>query len=266
MSILKCYRGIVIGRFMTNLAYPLGFFLTFIGNLVYIIVLYFLWKAIYGDTPTLHGMTFRQTFVYLTLAGSIVILFKTGADWSIARDILSGSIILDLTKPLDFQSMALAHEIGALLFNGLVITIPSMLVVLVFVGGDVLIGINIPFFLASLIGAFLLSFSIDFIVGLLAFYTESLWGISVAKEVLISFLAGALIPLPFFPQEIQRLLYLLPFQAIYSTPLQIATNATLATADYLGMIGIQVFWAILFIIGSRVIYSRVIKVLTVNGG
>jgi ABC-2 type transport system permease protein len=126
------YWSLTIGQFMTNLAYPVGFFFTFLGNLIYIAILYFLWKAVYGTAEILHGMTFNQTFVFLTFAGSIIILFQTNADRIISWRILSGGIAIDLTKPLDFQVQTLAHEFGTVLFNGMVITIPSMIVVFLF--------------------------------------------------------------------------------------------------------------------------------------
>jgi ABC-2 type transport system permease protein len=260
------YRALTMGQFMTNLAYPVGFFLTFIGNLVHIAILYFLWKAVYGSADSLHGMTFQQTFIFLTLAGSTILLFKTNADWIISSRILSGIIIIDLTKPLDFQAKLLAEQLGTVLFNGLTITIPSMLVVFLFVPGSIPLGINIPFFLVSLVGACVLSFMLDFMIGLTAFYTESLWGIIAVKEVLTSFLAGALIPLAFFPESIQQILRLLPFQAIYNIPLQIATNPALTLLDFGQMLAVQLFWVIVLVIASRLLFRRVIRVLTVNGG
>jgi ABC-2 type transport system permease protein len=263
---LTRYWFLVIGQFMTNLAYPVGFFFTFLGNLIYIAILYFLWKAVYGTSETLHGMTFNQIFVFLTLAGSIIILFQTNADRIISWRILSGGIVIDLTKPLDFQLKVLAEEFGTVLFNGLVITIPSMIVVLLLVPSEIPVGLNVPFFLVSLLGAYALSFMLDFIVGLLAFYTESLWGISATKDVLTSFLAGALVPLAFFPESMQQILRMLPFQAIYNVPLQIATNAALTPADYTQMLGVQLFWVILFVLGSRLFYRYVIARLTINGG
>jgi ABC-2 type transport system permease protein len=266
MTTLRGYRRLVIGQFMTNLAYPVGFFFTFIGNLIYIAILYFLWKAVYGTSDVLHGLTFNQTFLFLTLAGSIIILFQTNADRSISWRILSGGIVIDLTKPLDFQLQRLAHEFGTVLFNGLVITIPSMIVAFLLVPNEILIGLNVPFFLVSLLGAYALSFMLDFMVGLLAFYTESLWGISATKDVLTSFLAGALVPLAFFPESMQQILRMLPFQAIYNVPLQIVTNPALTPADYVQMLGVQIFWVIVFTLGSRLFYHHVIGRLTINGG
>jgi ABC-2 type transport system permease protein len=266
MNSLKRYQGIVLGSFMTNLAYPVSFFMTLITNLIYIVVLYFLWKAVYSGTLTLHGMTFHQTFIYVALGGTIIVLFQTWTDHHISWRILNGVISLDLAKPLDFQLMILASEIGMLLMRGVAITLPSILAILAFVQGDMLVGINIPFFLMSLVGAFLLIFAIDFTVGLTAFYTEALWGISASKEVLINFLAGGLLPLAFFPEGARQVLSVLPFQAIYSIPLQIATNASLSVNDYVKMIAVQAFWAVVFVAGSRLIFARVIKRLTINGG
>lgn len=44
-----------------------------IGNLVYLIMIYFLWKAIFAsvDTTTVNGMTFEDTMIYLVLASAL---------------------------------------------------------------------------------------------------------------------------------------------------------------------------------------------------
>src|SRR5205823_5005346 len=123
--------------------------------------------------------------------------------------------------------------------------------------------IFVPF---AILMAFMLSFTIDYMVGLTAFYTESIWGLSTTKEVIVTFLSGALVPLAFFPAGAQSVLQWLPFRAIYSIPLTILTNADLGVLDYLGMLGIQLFWVIVLVGASRLWYHKALKVLTVNGG
>ena len=50
--------------------YRLSLFVMVIGNLLYLIVIYFLWKAIYDSAGTdrVNGMTFSDTLIYLVLA------------------------------------------------------------------------------------------------------------------------------------------------------------------------------------------------------
>src|SRR5579859_1846200 len=266
MSRYLRYLHVVKASFMSAIIYPMGTFFTLIGNLVYITVVFFLWHSIYSGQDTLHGMTFNQTFIYLTLAGSVLILFKTYTDWAISSRILDGSIVTDLIKPLDFQAQTFAGALGFALVNGVLITLPSLVLMFVFFHGSFPIGINILFFPISLGLAFVMSFCLDYVVGLTSFYTQSLWGISITKEVIVSVLSGALIPLAFFPVGWQRVLQLLPFQAIYSIPLLIATSSQLQIADYFQLLLVQIAWTIVFLVLTRLFFNRAIRVLVVNGG
>jgi ABC-2 type transport system permease protein len=100
------------------------------------------------------------------------------------------------------------------------------------------------FFPLSLIFAFLISFCFDYFIGLIAFYTESVWGLSITKEIVITVFSGALIPLQFFPEAIRKVLLILPFQAIYHTPLMMVTRPGLGIDTYLPMLAVQLIWVV----------------------
>jgi ABC-2 type transport system permease protein len=263
---MKPYLGTVKGMLIAWFIYRFSFFFTLMGNLLYMTLIYFLWKSIYASSVTIHGMTFNQTFIYLAVAGSLFILFTTGTDWNISNRIIDGSLIVDLLKPVDFQFLTLARTTGYTIFDLVVITVPSLLVLFLGFRADMKLGIGLLFFPIGLILSFLISFAIDFSVGLTSFYTESLWGISMTKTVITSLLSGALIPLPFFPQAAQNILRLLPFQAIYNIPLSMITSPNLGALDYLRALGVQVLWIAILFTFCRWFYQRAFNVLTVSGG
>jgi ABC-2 type transport system permease protein len=128
------------------------------------------------------------------------------------------------------------------------------------------VGIGYLFFPVSLLLAFIISFNFDYAVGLTAFYTESIWGISTTKEILISVLSGALLPLQFFPAAIQQILMVLPFQAMYFTPLMMITRPDQEAGVFLRMLAVQAAWGTVSYIASRLLYNQAIKVLRVAGG
>ena len=103
-------------------------------------------------------------------------------------------------------------------------------------------------------------------IGLTSFYTESIWGISSTKDIIILFLSGSLIPLQFFPEAAQKVLKLLPFQAMYHLPLMMLVEPEQSTATYLTSLGIQIFWVVVLLILARLYYNKAIKVLRVAGG
>lgn len=266
MSSLRSYLAILRGSFMIGVIYRFGFIFTILGNVLYMAVTFFLWRSIYSNSATLRGLTFNETFLYVALGSAVFILLRTFTDWFIAGDIREGYIAIYLTKPLDYQLYVLATSLGAGLMNLTAITIPTI-VMLIFV-------FHVPFqagpglflFPISLAMAFLISFNFDYFIGILGFYSESIWGMSITKEILISVLSGALIPLQFFPDVLQKILLALPFQAIYHTPLMMVTRPNQGWDVLLSMLAVQFAWTVATFVLTRLFFNQAIKVLRVAGG
>ena len=184
----------------------------------------------------------------------------------ISYDIREGMIAVYLTKPLDYQLYALFTSLGAALMNLSAITIPTILLLTLVFKVHITPGPGLVVFPISLIFAFLISFNFDYLVGLMAFYNESVWGLTITKEVILTVLSGALIPLQFFPDAIQKILLLLPFQAIYYAPLMMVTRPDQDISIFLQMLAVQIFWVIVTFIVTRLVYDQAVKVLRVSGG
>jgi ABC-2 type transport system permease protein len=254
------------GSFTIGLVYRFGFLFTILGNVLFMCVAYFLWRSIYQNTTTIHGLTFNDTFIYVALGSAVFVLLKTYADWDIAHAIEDGSISIHLTRPVDYQLYALSTSLGGMLTNLVAITVPVLLLLTLVFKVTFTFGPGLLLFPISLLLAFLISYFFDYITGLCAFYTESIWGISVTKEILISVLAGALLPLQFFPDAIQKVLLVLPFQAIYYTPLMMITRPNQDWGALFSMLGVQAIWAVVLFALTRLFYNHAIKVLRVAGG
>jgi len=251
---------------MVGMIYRYGFLFTILGNIVYLGVAFYLWRSIYQNVRTLHGLTFDQTYLYVALGSAVFILLKTYADWMISYDIREGMIAVYLTKPLDYQFYALFTSLGAALMNLTAITVPTVLLLTLVFKVHITPGPGLVVFPISLILAFLISFNFDYLVGLMAFYNESVWGLTITKEVILTVLSGALIPLQFFPDAIQKILLVLPFQAIYYTPLMMVTQPDQNLVIFLQMLAVQFLWVIATFVITRLVYTQAIKVLRVSGG
>ena len=266
MNSLRSYLAIMRGSVMVGMIYRFGFIFTILGNIVYMAVTYFLWRSIYAHTTTLHGLTFNETFLYVALGSAVFILLKTYADWYISYEIREGFIAIYLTKPVDYQLYSLFVSLGGALTNLAAITIPTVLLLTLVFKVNISLGPGLALFPISLLLAFLISFYFDYFIGIMAFYTESVWGLSITKEVIVTTLSGALIPLQFFPDAIQKILLVLPFQAIYHTPLMMVTRPNQGWDVFLPMLAVQLLWVIVTLILTRLFYNQAIKVLRVAGG
>ena len=256
------------GSLMESLTFRASAITRVIANFVYLIIIYFLWWAIYDSSPTdvVNGMTFYDTMVYLVLASAMFNVLDAFIVWEIGNSYQSGALVEQLVKPISYQRYLFFGTIGGNIMLFVATFLPTFVIVYLITHGSFALGINLIFFLISMVLAFVINFCVDFIVGTICLYTQSIWGVNMMKEVVVSLLSGATIPLAFFPEGIRNVVNVLPFQAIYHTPLHILTARDLKLSDYLQGLGIQLLWVVILFGAGRLFWNRSMKNLTVNGG
>ncbi len=267
---LKKYFALTRAGVMDALQFRMSMFVMFIGNLLYLIVVYFLWKAIYDSSGTdvVNGMTFTDTLIYLVLATALFGFMEMYTVWQVGRDIQSGRIVLDLLKPINYRRYIFWGFSGNLIVNFFATFLPTFIVIEIVTKGAIHIGINMPFFVASVAMSVMINYSIDFIVSTICLYTESIWGINIMKQVVVTLLSGATIPLAFFPEKLRNVVEILPFAAIYDSPLTFLLwdGYSMEPAEPWGILLFQLFWCIVMMIISKLFWKISIKQITVNGG
>ena len=239
-----------------------------IGNILYLIVVYFLWKAIYASagTDVVNGMTFSDTLVYLVLATALFNFMEMYAVWEIGRNIQSGKIVLDLLKPMEYRKLLFWSYSGTFIMQFLFTFLPTFIIVAAVSGGAIPIGINLLYFAVSVVLAVSINYSIDFIVGTICLYTESIWGINIMKQVIVLLLSGATVPIAFFPEPLKSIVYYLPFQSIYNAPLSLLLDGSPSANTVLTTLGMQLFWCAAMFVISKAFWKVSLRQITVNGG
>ncbi len=238
------------------------------GNVIYMIIVYFLWKSIYAsaETDVVNGMTFSDTLIYLVLATALFGFMEMYLVWEIGRNIQSGKIILDLLKPMDYRAYTFWSLSGSLVMTFLMTFLPTFIIIYFMTDGAIHLGINLLFFVISVGMAVTINFSIDFVVGTICLYTESIWGINIMKEVVVLLLSGATIPIAFFPEPLKTLVYYLPFQSVYNAPLTILIDHEMSMQEIGIKLGTQILWCTIMVIASKMFWKRSLRKITVNGG
>ena len=260
--------ALIRGSLMESLAFRASAITRVIANFVYLIIIYFLWRAIYDSSPTevVNGMTFYDTMVYLVLASAMFNVLDAFIVWEIGRAYQKGELVLCLVRPISYQRHLFFGTIGGSIMLFVTTFLPTFVIVYLITRGSFALGLNLLFFLISMCFSFIINFCVDFLVGTICLYTQSIWGVNVMKEVVVSLLSGATIPLAFFPEKLRQVVNMLPFQAIYHTPLRLLTGRQLALSDYLQGLCVQLFWVVMLFGLGRLFWNRSMKNLTVNGG
>ncbi len=265
---LKKYVTLTRAGMMDSLQFRLGSLIVVFGNIIYLIIVYFLWKSIYASagTDVVNGMTFSDTLIYLVLATALFSFMEMYIVWSIGRSIQSGQIVLDLLKPIAYRTYMFWSLSGNLVMSFCMTFLPTFIIIFFMTKGAISLGINLIFFVVSVIMAVIINFSIDFIVGTICLYTESIWGINIMKEVIVLLLSGATVPIPFFPEPLKTIVHYLPFQSIYNAPLTLLINNQMPDKEIITTLLTQLFWCLIMVTVSNLFWKASLKKITVNGG
>lgn len=265
---LKKFFTLTRAGIIESLQFRLATLVIIAGNLLYLIVVFFLWKAIYASagTETVNGMTFSDTLIYLVLATALFNFMEMYIVWEMGRSIQSGKIALDLLKPMDYQGYMFWIHSGSFVTQFFFTFLPTFIVVAVVTKGEIHLGANLLFFVVSVVMAVSINYSIDFLVGTICLYTESIWGINIMKQVIVTLLSGATIPIAFFPEPLKTIAYYLPFQSIYNAPLSVLLDGDPQPQALLTTLGIQFFWCIAMTVLSKLFWKVSLRQITVNGG
>jgi len=255
---------------MESLHYRLGTFVTLFANLIYLVLVYYLWKAIYASSgvDVVNGMTFTDTMIYLILATSLFNFLEMFVVWDMSRSIQSGKIILDLLKPMKFRTYTFWSYSGSHVVSFIMTFIPTFIVVMIVTHGAIHMGMNLLWFIISTLFALIVNFNIEMIVATICLYTESTWGINIVKETIVLLLSGASIPLAFFPDKLRAAVEYMPFRAVYDIPLSILLqkNGSDTLEGLLPMFGFQLLWIVILTCAGSLFWNYSVKKITVNGG
>ncbi len=265
---MKKYFSLIRAGIIEKLNFRASMIVAFVGNIIYLIIIYFLWKAIYASSgkEVVNQMTFQDTMIYLVLAAAMFGMMEVFLVWMVGRAVQSGTIVLDLLKPMSYISYLFFSQLGEVVVNFVLIFTPTVLIVFFLTSGGIPIGWNLLLFLPAMALGFLINFMINMIVATLCLFTESSWGINIMKEVTVSVLSGASIPLAFFPEPLRSIAEILPFQAVYNTPLQILIHNNFSVQQYCGMFGMQLLWFVILCLIAQFFWRMSLRHITVNGG
>ena len=265
---LRAYGALMRSGIMETLQFRASAIVMLFGNIVYLVVIYNLWKAIYAsvDTPVVNGMTFNDTMIYLVLASAQFSFMEARLVWLMGWSIQDGDIVVQLLRPISYEMYNLFYIIGQNMCSFVATFIPTFIIVEIVTHGAIPIGVNIIYYLIAVLIGSLINFAVDFFVGTICLYTQSIWGINIMKEILVTFLSGATVPLAFFPETLHKIVMFLPFHAIYNTPLTLLIHDDLPIEQIADMILTQFVWLVIVLVIAKVFWRASERVITVNGG
>ncbi len=267
----KVYRPFMENQFKTNLAYKGSFYLFIVCSLFGPFISYYLWMAIYGGSATgvLGGLSQAEMVVYIFMTYITSELTMIGISEPISDAVLEGSVAMNLLKPINYRFSLISGAVGEMLYRFLAPVVFVWIGLEIYKAAVLGLGVtpivNILLYVLSLTMSFFIYVLFDFCFGMIAFVTTYMFGMDMAKNALLGFLSGQLIPISFFPEVLQTVFTFLPFSSMVYSPVMIYLGKY-SGQELLFVLGRQFFWIIfLYVLGSY-LWSRITKRLVVLGG
>lgn len=235
----------------------------FVGP-VYLIVQYFIWKAVYSGRADINGMDFTQILTYFGATSLIGYLTMDFADWNLQMLVRTGKYLTFALRPIHHRFFALSQKIGHR-FLGLIFEFLPCLLIFIFIFKIDMMPASIGWSIASIGLAFFMNFYINYMIGMTAFWLVDSTSIRRVFQLLLSVFSGGLIPLVFFPLPLQKLLFFLPFQYISYVPTMVYTGKYSLAGLSLTIpqiVGIQAIAVIITALLSEIIYRASMKRFT----
>jgi ABC-2 type transport system permease protein len=267
---MKAYLAVFRLRFAHSIQYRAAAIAGVVTQFAWGFMELLAFSAFYRVNPDAFPMTFQQTVNYIWIQQAFLALFMTWFyEYEILETVTSGAIAYEMVRPLDLYGRWFSQSAGTRLAKCL-LRFPLVLLVAFCIPGP--LRMTLPpdyaqFLLFLLSSGLALGVVVAFsmLVYISAFYTLSASGMRIIAAVTVDFLAGAVIPLPFFPDTLRTVVELTPFAAMQNMPLRIYSG-NIAGMDALYGIALQIFWLIVLVVLGRAWMRCALKRVIVQGG
>lgn len=245
-------------NWQNSLQYRFSLVIYILGYSLYIGVLLYLWSAIYSEGQSVGNYTLSELTTYYLLQLMINSVVFSYISWDVIDNIKDGYFSNFLIRPLDYYFYWFTVNISGKIIEGFFVIIAAGIISIFFSGYFAFPEkiITLIYFAISVMLGIVLSFEMDFCVGMITFWLTQVRTFKFMLQTLILFFAGAMLPLDLFPNFLIKIADMLPFRYLVFFPVSI----------YLGKINnpwpsfvILLVWIAIFYGLSRILLIRGIK-------
>lgn len=251
-------------RFAT---YRQATFASAVTNIMFGFLRTYVLLAVAGTAASVAGYTGPQLVTYVWCGQGLIGVVMIWGWTDLADRIRSGDVVTDLLRPIHPVLNYLAADFGragyALVFR----FIPPMLVGLIFF--DMYLpreAITYPLFLISVLLAVVVCFACRYLVNAAAYWLLDHRGVTMFWLLTSGLLGGLYFPIRFLPDWLAALVWFAtPGPSLMQAPMDVLVERD-APAIRIGMIGVQLAWAVVMLRLCVIVQRRAERKLVIQGG
>ncbi len=267
---MKKYFSFFKLRFSMGLQYRTAAFAGIATQFVWGSMEILMFRAFYEADASAFPMTLQATCSYVWMQQAFLALFMAWfMENEIFDSIVDGNISYELCRPINVYDMWFARS-TANRFSRAILRCFPVLIFSAFLPAP--FGIMAPvsvsafvWFLITLILGALVTIAFCMLVYMTCFFTVSSLGVRMVAVSVVEFFQGGVIPIPFFPEKLQKVMELLPFASMQNVALRIYSG-DLAGVQMKKAIILQVFWLVVLVAIGKGINRLAMKKIVIQGG
>jgi len=261
-------------RFLLMLQYRTAAIAGFVTQCWWGLLKVMVFAAFFRSTVAHQPLNFTQAVTYTWLGQAFLVFLPWNSDPEVVAMVRTGDVSYDRLRPLDTYFFWYVRAMGWMLARVvpravLMFAMAGLILPLVGLGNWRLrfpAGIEaMLLFAPAMLSVLLLSSAMVMLLNIGVVATMNERGANTLMVPLVNILSGSIVPLPFFPDWIQWLLFIQPFAGLVDIPYRIYFGNLSGIAAIAGVVQQLVWTAILLLIGKHLM-ARAMSRLQVQGG
>lgn len=270
MTTIKPYLSFFRVRFLAGMQYRVAAVAGIATQFAWGTMNLLAYRAFYASDPTAFPMTFEQISCYVWFNQAFLTLFML---WFLDADIFAairdGGVAYELTRPLDLYRMWFVKNLATRTAKVALRCLPILVVACLLPAPY---GLTLPvsplaflLFLLTMLLALVLVVAFCMLIYIATFYTMNPLGVRIVATSMCEFLCGAIVPIPFMPDGLRRVIELTPFAAMQNLPFRIYSG-DIVGAELVHSLALQLFWVAALILLGRLWMKHALRRVVVQGG
>ncbi|MBP1041865.1 ABC-2 family transporter protein [Vagococcus sp. BWB3-3] len=264
------YHSLFRVKFIGGLQYRAAAWAGIVTQFVWGFLEILMFRAFYQSDASAFPMTFEATVSYVWLQQAFLALYMIWF-WEndIFENIQSGNVSYELVRPISVYNMWFVRGIATRVSRTVLRCLPILIVAVLLPKPFKLmapssIGV-FSLFIVTMCLSLLVIISLNMIIYFLSFYTINAFGLRMIFQSIGSLLSGEILPLPFFPASLARILAFLPFASIQNVPFRVYSG-DLTGESLIQSVLLQFFWIITLVMLGKLLERNVVKKVVIQGG
>ena len=263
---MGAYIQIMKDTWAEYMTYRLNFMMWRVRMVMQILVIYFLWWAIFSTQKHFFGYNQSMILTYVLLMSVVRTIALSTTTLEIGDIINQGNLSNFLVRPINFFSYYAARDTADKALNiGCSLVELSFLFLLL--RPPIFLQTNPAYIILTLFAVAIgtvLYFFFSLLMGLLGFWTPDFWSVRFLAFITVDFFAGGLFPLDILPKPLYIVSQSLPFLYFVYFPLKIYLGQLTALQIVRGCV-VGVLWVVGMAGGAVLLWKKGLKVYTAEG-